>query len=40
MEKEKVDGMLSWPEPKNVKNIRNFWTLQTITGGLLKTLHK
>jgi len=24
MEKEKVDGVLSWPEPKNTKDIRKF----------------
>ena len=24
MEKEKVDGILSWPEPKNVKDVRKF----------------
>ena len=24
MEKEKVDGVLSWPEPKNMKDIRKF----------------
>ena len=24
MEKEKMDGVLSWPEPKNVKSIRKF----------------
>jgi len=24
IEKKKVDGVLSWPEPKNVKNIRKF----------------
>jgi len=24
MEKEKVEGVLSWPQPKNVKNIRKF----------------
>jgi len=24
MEKEKVEGVLSWPEPKNVKNVRKF----------------
>jgi len=24
MEKKKVDGVLSWPEPKNVKDIRKF----------------
>jgi len=24
MEKEKVNGVLSWPEPKNVKDIRKF----------------
>ena len=24
MEKEKMDGVLSWPEPKNVKDIRKF----------------
>jgi len=24
MEKEKMDGVLSWPEPKNVKDVRKF----------------
>jgi len=24
MEKEKIDSILSWPEPKNVKNVRKF----------------
>jgi len=24
MEVEKVDGVLSWPQPKNVKDIRKF----------------
>jgi len=24
MEKKKVDGVLSWPEPKNVKDVRKF----------------
>jgi len=24
IEKEKMDGLLSWPEPKNVKGIRKF----------------
>ena len=24
MKKEKVDGVLSWPEPKNAKDIRKF----------------
>ena len=24
IEKEKVDGVLSWPEPKNIKDIRKF----------------
>ena len=24
MEKEKVDGVLSWPEPKNTKDVRKF----------------
>ena len=24
MEKEKINGVLSWPEPKNVKNVRKF----------------
>jgi len=24
MEKEKVDEVLSWPEPKNIKDIRKF----------------
>jgi len=27
MEKEKVDRVLSWPEPKNVKDIRKFLDL-------------
>ena len=27
MEEEKVDGVLSWPEPKNVKDIRKFMGL-------------
>jgi len=38
MEEEKVDGVLSWPELKNVKDIRNFWALQIITGGSLRIL--
>jgi len=24
MEAEKVEGVLSWPEPKNMKDVRNF----------------
>jgi len=24
MEKKKVDGVLSWPEPKNIKDVRKF----------------
>jgi len=24
MEAEKVNGVLSWPQPKNVKNVRKF----------------
>jgi len=24
MEEEKVDGVLSWPEPKNMKDVRKF----------------
>jgi len=24
MEEEKVDGVLSWPEPKNAKDVRKF----------------
>jgi len=24
MEKKKVDGILSWPEPKNMKDVRKF----------------
>ena len=24
MEKEKVEGVLSWPKPKNVKDVRKF----------------
>ena len=27
MEKEKVDGVLSWLEPKNIKDIRKFLDL-------------
>jgi len=27
MEKKKVDEVLSWPEPKNVKDVRKFWGL-------------
>jgi len=27
MKKKKVDGVLSWPEPKNVKDVRKFWGL-------------
>ena len=27
MEKKKIDGVLSWPEPKNVKDIRKFLAL-------------
>ena len=27
MEEEKVDGVLSWPEPKNIKDIRKFLSL-------------
>jgi len=27
MEKEKVDEVLSWPEPKNIKDIRKFLDL-------------
>ena len=27
IEKEKVDGILSWPEPRNVKDIRKFLDL-------------
>jgi len=27
MEKKKIDGVLSWPEPKNVKDIRKFLDL-------------
>jgi len=27
MEKEKVDGVLSWPELKNVKDVRKFLDL-------------
>ena len=39
-EKEKVDGVLSWPEPKNVKDIRKFLGLANYYRGLLKTLLK
>ena len=37
MEKEKVEGVLSWSEPKM---LGNFWALQITIGGSLKTLHE
>ena len=37
MEIEKVNGVLSWPQPKNVKTLESFWALQIITEGSLKT---
>ena len=37
MEIEKVNRVLSWPQPKNVKTLESFWALQIITGGSLKT---
>ena len=40
METEKVNGVLSWPQPKNVKDVRKFLASQTITKGSLKTLLK
>jgi len=40
MEAEKVDGVLSWPQPKNVKDVGSFWALQIITGGSSKILLK
>jgi len=27
MKKEKIEGVLNWPEPKNVKDIRKFLSL-------------
>jgi len=27
IKKEKVDGVLSWPEPKNIKDVRKFLDL-------------
>jgi len=40
MEKEKIDEVLSWSMPKNVKDIRKFWVSQITIGDLLKTLQK
>ena len=37
MEKKKVDGVLSWPKPKNVKDVRKFLALQITTEGLSRT---
>ena len=37
MEKEKVDGVLSWPEPKNVKDIRKFLGLANYYRRFIKT---
>jgi len=38
MEKKKVDGMLSWLEPKIQKISESSWALQITTGGLSRTL--
>jgi len=36
IEKEKVDGILSWPEPKNMKDIRKFLGLANYYRGFIK----
>ena len=36
MEKKKVDGVLSWPEPKNVKDVRKFLGLASYHRRFIK----
>jgi len=36
IEKEKVDGVLSWPEPKNVKDVRKFLGLKNYYRRFIK----
>ena len=36
IEKEKVDGILSWPKPKNMKDIRKFLGLANYYRGFIK----
>jgi len=36
MEKEKVNRVLSWPEPRNVKDIRKFLGLENYYRRLIK----
>ena len=36
MEKKKVDGVLSWPEPKNIKDIRRFLGLANFYRRFIK----
>jgi len=36
IEKEKVDGVLSWPEPKNVKDVRKFLGLANYYRNFIK----
>ena len=38
IEKKKVNRVLSWLEPKNMKDVRKFLGSQIIIRGLLKTL--
>jgi len=40
IEKEKVNGVLSWPEPKNVKDVRKFLGLANYYRRFIKTLLK
>ena len=40
IEKKKVNRMLSWPEPKNMKDVRKFLASPTIIKDLSKTLLK
>jgi len=40
MEKEKVDGVLNWPIPKNVKDIRKFLGLTNYYRRFIKDFTK
>jgi len=38
IEKEKVNGILSWPEPKNIKDVRRFLGLANYYRRFIKDL--